>query len=149
YVKISFPYVKSSAYVNELDVFSRHGSTWIRSGLLVPCLRSGCTSGRDNGLLHERRFIMQDIEEKGLEFYSHLQELGCGPLVKDPCKVNKDWVRDFYANLPTVAWSPDEPVDYVRGMQIILTQDTINEALGRPNPPKDTLKAQDVDGNGQ
>ncbi|MCD9559753.1 hypothetical protein HAX54_017998, partial [Datura stramonium] len=101
------------------------------------------------GLLHERRFIMQGIEEKALEFYAHLQQLGCGPLVKDLCKVNKDWVGEFYANLPTVAWSRNESMAYVRGMQIILTQATINEVLGRPNPPKDTVKAQDVDGNGQ
>ncbi|MCD7461250.1 hypothetical protein HAX54_045734 [Datura stramonium] len=74
------------------------------------------------GLLHERGFIMQDVVEKASEFYSRLQELEWGSLVKDLCKVNEAW--------------------------IILTPAAINNALGLPYPPEDALKAQD-DENGQ
>ncbi|MCD7448539.1 hypothetical protein HAX54_043814, partial [Datura stramonium] len=65
-------------------------------------------------LLHERGFVMQDMEKKEPEFYALLQEIGWGPLMKKSCKVNKAWVREFYAYLPIVSWSRDELVAYVR-----------------------------------
>lgn len=40
-------------------------------------------------LLHERGFIMQDVEEKVLGFFALHQEIGWGSLVDDPSKVNK------------------------------------------------------------
>ncbi|MCD7464415.1 hypothetical protein HAX54_052700, partial [Datura stramonium] len=76
-------------------------------------------------------------------------EICWGALVEDPGKVNESWVREFYANLPTVVWKCREPVAYVRGRQILLTPTAINEALGLPNPLEEELKNRDVDENGQ
>ncbi|MCD9642486.1 hypothetical protein HAX54_029324, partial [Datura stramonium] len=144
----------------ELDFEFKSGGNWlighgfnsmyssnnsIRTGDYIRFMNDQCQFRHSEqvakGLLHERGFIMQDVMNKALEFYVRLQEIEWGPMVKDPCKVNEAWVREFYANLPTMAWSRDELVAYVRGMQIILTPTSINEALGLPNPPEDALKA--------
>ncbi|MCD9641827.1 hypothetical protein HAX54_028281 [Datura stramonium] len=42
----------------------------------------------------------QDVAEKVPEFYARLYEIRWGLLVK-PCKANENWLREFYANIPT------------------------------------------------
>ncbi|MCD7466266.1 hypothetical protein HAX54_002824 [Datura stramonium] len=103
----------------------------------------------ENGVRHQNLHFFQDVEEKALEFYALLHEIGRGILVEDPGKANEAWVREFYANIPTVSWSRDEPLVYVRGRQIILTIATINDSLGLPNPFESELKDRDVPENGQ
>ncbi|MCD7451906.1 hypothetical protein HAX54_013985, partial [Datura stramonium] len=75
--------------------------------------------------------------------------LGWDLLVEDPSKANEAWVREFYANLPTVAWSRDEPVACFRGRQIILTAEAINDAFGLPNPPESEIKDWDIPKSGK
>ncbi|MCD7454156.1 hypothetical protein HAX54_023696, partial [Datura stramonium] len=90
-----------------------------------------------------------DVEEKAPKFYARLQEMGWDPLVKEHCKANEAWVREFYVNIPIVDWNRRELVTYVKGRLILLSPTAINEALDLPYPPEDELKAQYMDGNGQ
>ncbi|MCD7448193.1 hypothetical protein HAX54_039548 [Datura stramonium] len=106
----------------------------------------------------ERRYLLQQLRHSDplpllwTQSSGHsaaAMEIGWSPLVRDLCRVNEAWIREFYANSLRLAYSRDELVAYIGGIQIILTPAAIIEALGMPNPPENELKARDMDGNRQ
>ncbi|XP_060206148.1 uncharacterized protein LOC132633603 [Lycium barbarum] len=100
------------------------------------------------GMLHERAFIMDRVEELAPKFYQTLHRIGWGQLVEELGNINCNWVREFYAMLPTVDWIVSEPQITIREVNIRVGAEAINSVHGLTNPPQDKLRAKDVKGNG-
>ncbi|KAH0685633.1 hypothetical protein KY289_018543 [Solanum tuberosum] len=54
-------------------------------------------------------------------------EFGWAPLTEAPQTARADWVREFYAILPTIHWDDPHPLIRIRGVDIPLNAIAINE----------------------
>lgn len=65
------------------------------------------------GLLHERDFKMEEVEEKTPTFYAMLHTMKWETMVEESDSCNELMVWEFYTNLPTADWKSRNLVVYV------------------------------------
>ncbi|KAH0687963.1 hypothetical protein KY290_016988 [Solanum tuberosum] len=97
---------------------------------------------RNTGFCCKRGFVLLKLEEKAPAFYARLMKFGWLHLTDTPLAARADWVREFYAILPTIRWDDPHPILYIREVHIPLNATAINEVLELPEVSSEEYEAK-------
>lgn len=82
-------------------------------------------------LLLERVILFEKVLEKLPAFHDRLVAIEWQCFTSDHCKVNEQWIQEFYANLRIVSFSdPSIRIIKIRGKEVDFREEQINDIYG-------------------